>query len=264
MLSIKNLDVSYDRNSPKVIRNLSLDVKSGTILSVLGQNGVGKSTLLRCLTREIVNYGGKILIEDKPIKEYSIKEYSQKVGIVASQSMTYQNLLVADYLMTGFAGILAPFEHINKEKIEKAMEVLAMFQKEELFNKQINQLSSGERQLVMISRAIVQNPEIVLLDEPMANLDVKNQLTVLEKICMLKDKGYTILVTTHNPGHALALNGKVLLMGKEKYLAGDVKEIITEPNLSECYEISVSINKVSDYQSIVFHSVEKENLKVVL
>lgn len=128
----------------------------------------------------------------------------------------------------------------------------------------MEQLSSGEKQLVMISRAIVQNPDIILLDEPMANLDIKNQLSVMEIICILKEKGYTVVLTSHNPGHALALNEQVLLMGKGKYLAGSAKEIITEENLSECYETSVSIHSYDGYQSIVFYEGTSDKLKVVL
>lgn len=264
MIKIKDIDVSYSKQSLNIISALSLEIKKGSITCILGQNGVGKSTLLRCLTRELVPSAGDIYVAGKPIADYTIKEYAQKVGVVASQSVMYQNLLVADYLLTGYANTLTPFEKPNHEKLNNVLEVLALFKKEDLFNKKMEQISSGEKQLVMISRAIVQNPDVILLDEPMANLDVKNQLSVLENICVLKDKGYTVVLTTHNPGHALALNEQVLLMGKGKYLVGATKEVVTEESLSECYETPVSIHLNEDYQSIIFHGDAGSKLKVIL
>jgi len=103
-----------------------------------------------------------------------------------------------------------------------------------------------------------------MLDEPMANLDVKNQLSVLENICMLKENGYTVVLTTHNPGHALALSEQVLLMGKERYLVGSAKEVLTEENLSECYELPVNIYSYEDCQSLIFHGQTSSKLKVIL
>jgi iron complex transport system ATP-binding protein len=188
MLKIKDIDVSYNKQFPNIISSLSLNVEKSTVTCILGQNGVGKSTLLRCLTRELKPCSGEIYIEGKSIEDYTIKEYARKVGVVASQSVMYQNLLVADYLLTGYASTLTPFEKDNREKLLEILDVLALFKKEDLFNKKMEQLSSGEKQLVMISRAIVQNPDIILLDEPMANLDIKNQLSVMEIICILKER----------------------------------------------------------------------------
>lgn len=264
MIKIKDLEVSYNKQLPQIISSLSLNVEKGTVTCILGQNGVGKSTLLRCLTRELTPCSGEIYIEDKAIADYTIKEYARKVGVVASQSAMYQNLLVADYLLTGYANTLTPFKKDAREKLSEVLDVLALFKKEELFNKKMDQLSSGEKQLVMISRAIVQNPDIILLDEPMANLDVKNQLSVLENICILKEKGYTVVLTTHNPGHALALNEQVLLMGKGKYLEGSAEEIITEENLGECYNTSVRIHTQEDYQSIIFYGERGSKIRVIL
>lgn len=264
MIKIKDLKVSYNKQLPNIISSLSMNIDKGTVTCILGQNGVGKSTLLRCLTRELKPCSGEIYIEEKAIEDYTIKEYARKVGVVASQSSMYQNLLVADYLLTGYANTLTPFEKDTREKLTEVLDVLALFKKEELFNKKMDQLSSGEKQLVMISRAIIQNPDIILLDEPMANLDVKNQLSVLENICILREKGYTVILTTHNPGHALALNEQVLLMGTGKYLKGLAKEIITEENLSDCYGMPVSIYTHDGYQSIIFHGETSDKLKVVL
>ena len=176
------------------------------------------------------------------------------VGVVSTSSTTYQNLLVADYLVTGFINQMAPFSKPNDEYVQKAYDVLSDFGKQDLFNKQIDQLSSGERQIVMIARVLLQDPEIIIVDEPTANLDVKNQIAVLNQIKRLSEQGYTVLITTHNPGHAYSMGGKTLMMGKGKYCFGDTCDVITAQTLSEYYELDVTMQSVENFQCMVFRN----------
>lgn len=264
MLKVNDLSVSYSEKQPLILQNLSFELQRGSILNILGQNAVGKTTLIRCLIRELTNYDGQILIDDHDVRSFSIKDYAKKVGVVSASFQAYQNLLVADYLLTGFINQLSNFSRPSRELVDKAYSVLEGFNKPELFNKQINQLSSGEMQLVMIARVIIQNPQIVIVDEPTANLDVKNQIFVLEQIVNLSRQGYTVIITTHNPGHAISLGGKTLLMGKRKYMFGDTAEVITDERLTEYYGLNVKIKKESDYQVIVFTEGNSEDIKLIL
>jgi iron complex transport system ATP-binding protein len=264
MLKVNDLSVSYGEKQPLILQNLSFDLQRGSILNILGQNAVGKTTLIRCLIRELTNYDGQIMIDDQDVRSFSIKEYAKKVGVVSASFQAYQNLLVADYLLTGFANQLSNFSRPSKTLVEKAYAILDGFNKPELFNKQINQLSSGEMQLVMIARVIIQDPQIIIVDEPTANLDVKNQIFVLEQIVQLSKQGYTVIITTHNPGHAVSLGGKTLLMGKRKYVFGDTAEVISSDRLTEYYGLNVMIQKESDYQVIVFTEGESNAIKLVL
>ena len=264
MLKVNDLSVSYGEKQPLILQNLSFDLKKGSILNILGQNAVGKTTLIRCLIRELTNYDGQIMINDQDVRSFSIKEYAKKVGVVSASFQAYQNLLVADYLLMGFINQLSNFSRPTRTLVEKAYTILEGFNKPELFNKQINQLSSGEMQLVMIARVIIQDPQIIIVDEPTANLDVKNQLFVLEQILQLSKQGYTVIITTHNPGHAISLGGKTLLMGKGKYVFGDTTEVISSDRLTEYYGISVKIQKESDYQVIVFTNGDSDAINLVL
>ena len=252
MLRVSNLSFTYQQNQPLVLQGLSFNLEKGNILNVLGQNAVGKTTLIRCLVRELSSYSGEISLEGKDIKTFSVKEYAKKVGVVSAMFQVYQNLLVADYLTTGFINQLASFSRPSNELIEKAYAVLERFNKPELFIKQINQLSSGEKQIIMISRVLIQDPEVIIFDEPTANLDVKNQIFVLEQMYQLSKLGYTVISSTHNPGHALTLRGETLLMGKGKYLYGMTEEIINGDNLTEYYELDTKVIDNIDFQSIVF------------
>ena len=265
MLNVKNLSVSYGSHLPYVIKELSFSIEKGDILNVLGQNAVGKTTLIKCIARELSRYNGNIYIDNKDIQTYTIKEYSKLVGMVFSSFNTYQNLLVADYLATGFLNQMALFEKPTTDMIVKAHAILERFGKQELFNKKIDQLSSGEKQIVMISRVLLQNPEIIIVDEPTSNLDVKNQISVLEQIQQLSVLGYTVIITTHNPGHALALEGKTLLLGKNgKYLFGETKEIINSRYLTEFYDLKVTVTDDLLYKHIVFENNDNSSIKIIL
>ena len=264
MIKVDNLSVSYGKGLPDVIRNMSFELEKGCILNILGQNAVGKTTLIRTLMRELQNYRGAISVGGKEISTYSIRDYAKIMGVVSTSFSTFQNLLVADYLVTGFMNQMTPFSKPSGEYVQKAYDILSGFGKQELFNKQIDQLSSGERQIVMIARTLLQNPEVIIVDEPTANLDVKNQIAVLNQIQKLAAQGYTVLVTTHNPGHAYSLGGKTLIMGKNKYSFGDTSNIITGQTLSEYYELNVTMRSVEDFRCMVFcNSTDQEGVKLV-
>lgn len=248
MIKVENLSVSYGKGMPDVIRDMNFDLEKGCILNILGQNAVGKTTLIRTLMRELQNYRGSIKVGGNEISSYSIRDYTQMMGVLSTSFSTYQNLLVADYLVTGFLNKMTPFSKPNGEYVQRAYDVLSSFGKQELFNKQIDQLSSGERQIVMIARVLLQNPEIIIVDEPTANLDVKNQIQKLAA------QGYTVLVTTHNPGHAYSLGRKTLMMGKGKYCFGDTNNVITTQNLSEYYELDVTMQPADGFQYMVFQN----------
>lgn len=264
MLVINNLTASYNKKQAPIITDLCLSVNKGEILNVLGQNAVGKTTLLRCLTKQLHNFTGQILVDGKDVREYSIRDYSKKVGVVSTAFESYQNLLVADYLVTGFINQSSPFQNPHEEHIEKAYEVLKTFRKESLFNKGIDQLSSGERQLVMISRVILQNPDIIIVDEPTANLDVKNQIAVLDQMQLLQAKGYTVIITTHNPGHALTLGGKTLLMKQGRYTFGTTSDMVTSQNMEYYYDLSVKSQSVYEDVCLVFSEKDSNNIRVIL
>lgn len=259
MIRVENLSVSYGKGMPDVISDMTFQLDKGCILNILGQNAVGKTTLIRTLMRELQNYRGSIQVAGKEIGSYSIRDYAKIMGVVSTSFNTFQNLLVADYLVTGFINQMSPFSKPGGEYVQKAYEVLSGFGKQELFNKQIDQLSSGERQIVMIARVLLQNPQIIIVDEPTANLDVKNQIAVLNQIQQLSAKGYTVLVTTHNPGHAYSMGGKTLIMGKGKYSFGDTSDVITASTLSNYYELDVTMRPVDNLQCMVFQNAQDTN-----
>lgn len=263
MIKVNNLSVAYGKGMPNIIENMTFSLDEGCVLNILGQNAVGKTTLIKTLMRELQGYRGSIQINGKEIKEYSIREFAQLIGVVSTTFHTSQNLLVADYLVTGYINQMSPFSKPDSRYINQAYMVLEHFGKEELFNRPIEQLSSGERQIVMIARVLLQNPKIIIVDEPTANLDVKNQIIVLNQIKKLTKQGYTVIVTTHNPGHAYSIGGKILLMGKRRYVLGNIDEVLTSKNLSDYYGLKVTMRDVEDFKCMTFENDKDDGVKII-
>ena len=113
----------------------------------------------------------------------------------------------------------------------------------DLLNRDIFELSSGEMQIVKIARAILQNPKIIVFDEPTSNLDIKNQLMVLNQITNLAQRGYTVITTTHNPGQSIELGGMVLMMASNKYMFGKMEDVLNKENLCSVYDLDVSLER---------------------
>ena len=259
MIKVKSLSFQYNTQSPLLFKDLSFGVAEGEVLVVLGKNGVGKTTLLKCLTTELKGYSGEILIDGKNIRNYGVAELSKMVAIVASNNPCYQNLKVADYLVTGYANTLTSLQMPSKKQYEEAFQIISDLGQEKLYDRNIFELSSGEMQIVKIGRAIIQKPKVILFDEPTSNLDVKNQLMVLEQISYLSSKGFTVITTTHNPGQAIELNGKVLMFLDGSQLFGDVKDVISADRLRSIYDLEATITEIDGRLATVFYNHDKSH-----
>lgn len=241
MVDVKGLTFKYKKDGPTILDNLSFSIGQNSILAILGRNGVGKTTFIRCLTSELRSYTGVITIAGKEVRGLSVSELSSKVAVVASNNPCYQNLRVADFLATGFANRLTALQAPSRTQYEKAFSVIDELGHGHLFNRDIYELSSGEMQIVKIARSILQTPQVIVFDEPTSNLDIKNQLIVLNQITGLAERGYCVITTTHNPGQALELNDTVLMMTTKGHLFGKASEIITADNLRKTYDLDVEL-----------------------
>ncbi len=254
MIEVKNVSFQYRKNAPLILDNLSFQLDEGTVLSILGKNGVGKTTFLRCLTAEITNYAGEIKVCGNEVRSLSTHELSKLIAIVASNNPCYQNLSVADFLVIGFANQLTSLHSPSKQQYEQAADILGQMGQIDLLNRNIFELSSGEMQIVKIARAILQNPRVIVFDEPTSNLDIKNQLLVLEQISSLAQKGYTVITTTHNPGQPIELGGMVLMLSGAKQIFGKTKEVLTAKNLKDIYGLAAAIEEVDGRQYAIFEN----------
>ncbi|MEG0157165.1 MAG: ABC transporter ATP-binding protein [Anaerovoracaceae bacterium] len=239
---IKNLSFRYPGNQKNTLSKASFQLQKGEILTILGPNGAGKTTLMNCMAKLLTPTEGEILVEGKPLKNIEIRELAGLVSYVPQIHTPTFNYTVLDFVLMGRAPKVGMFGRPGKEDEKLCMELLETVGISSLANRSYMELSGGERQQVLIARAMVQEPHVILFDEPTAHLDFGNQHRVLRMIRQLSEKGYGIVMTTHNPDHGLLLGGKVAIVGRDgTILSGAAEEIITEANLKEIYQIDLKL-----------------------
>lgn len=245
ILKVDDLSFAYN-NDEKILDDISFSVDEPKVIGLLGANGAGKSTLFRVLLKSLDADKGDIFINDKDINSYNPKDLSRQIAYIPQAHSPVYNYSVLDVVLMGLAGRMNIFSLPQKEEIEKAMEVLKMFKIDDLANRGYQNISGGQRQLVLIARALIQEAKIILMDEPVANLDFGNQELILRTIRQVADKGYTVLISMHNPIHAFRYTDSVLILNERKLLAyGETDQVLTEEILEEIYGIDISIHEIS-------------------
>lgn len=255
---INNLKFSYP-NSKVILDDISFDIDSSKSYTVLGKNGVGKTTLLRCMLNELNAYQGEIKLNGKDIKQYNEKELAKIVAYVPQSIECTFDYTVYDYVLMGTASSISLFSSPGKKEKELVDIALSKLEIENLKDRKFNELSGGEKQKVSIARAIVNNPSVILFDEPCSHLDFEGQIQILRIIKELVDSGYAIIFTSHDPSHSLALNNEVILFkGNGKIEIGKADALISEDKLKEVYGKDIKIRYLEEFKRnvIVYPSVQ--------
>lgn len=239
-LEIKNAVCGY--GSKNIVENISVSIKSGEILCLLGPNGVGKTTFFKTILGFLKLKGGEILIDGENIQHYNKKKLAKLIGYVPQAHTPPFPFSVLDVVVMGRTAHLGTFATPTKKDVEMAEEALELLGVSFLKDRIYTEISGGERQMVLIARALTQEPKILVMDEPTSNLDFGNQIRVLEQINLLSKKGLGVIMTSHFPNHAFLCSTKVALMQKNNnFIVGDVDEVVTEENLKSAYGINVKI-----------------------
>jgi iron complex transport system ATP-binding protein len=241
VLSVEDVSFAYPRRSD-LIKGITFSVDKGDVLCLLGPNGTGKTTLLRCLLGINKIKRGGIRIGGRPISEMSARELARQVAYVpqaASVAFPYQ---VLDLVLMGRSPHLGIMSTPAEKDLEIAGWALARTGISHLQYSLFSEISGGERQLVLISRALAQQSGLLIMDEPTASLDYGNQTRILKIIRELAAKGYTIIMTTHFPNHAFLACNKAAIM-KEGIIAaiGSPEEVITDDSLSDLYTTEIKV-----------------------
>lgn len=244
-IEVKNLCFSYGER--EILHDLSFTIEKGEFVSILGSNGVGKSTLFRCILGLLPDYKGEIRIDGKNIKDLSVKEMSRLVAYIPQNTAPCFNYTVEDIVLMGTTSSLGTFRTPGKAELERVSWAMEKMGIEKLRKRSFNRISGGERQLAIIARALVQQAGILMLDEPTASLDFGNQMLVLTQAKALASEGYTVIQTTHNPEHSYMFSNRVLALKDGKLLReGDPKDIITKQIIDSLYGISVEVPGLYD------------------
>ncbi len=245
IFSVENGEFGYaDR---KILHGVSFSLQSGEVMTVLGPNGVGKTTLLKCMMGLQDWEKGKTLLDGKSMKEMKTAEVWKRIAYVPQSKGTGLSYTAREMVLMGRSARLGLFAQPTKEDYKAVDEAMEQVGIRWLADKQCSCMSGGELQMVLIARALCSNPEMLVLDEPESNLDFKNQLIVLETIQKLaKQRGIAAIVNTHYPAHALKIADKALLLsygGSCQF--GGVTDIVNEKNMQKAFSVEV---KIVDFQ----------------
>lgn len=241
ILQVENLKFAYP-GQKKLFEHINLSVGKGQIFSILGANGAGKSTLLSCIANLLTPAEGTVKLNGKPADSLPLPEIAKVIGYVPQNHNPAYGYLVKDYAVMGRAPYLGTFQQPGKKEYDKVYEVLEEFDILHLAEKPYTELSGGERQKVSIARAVIQEPQLIMLDEPANHLDYGNQLRMIKQIKKLADKGFAVIITSHMPDHVLLLGGNAGILHNDGTLtSGRAEEMITEESMRELYQIDVRL-----------------------
>ena len=245
IIQVENLSFSYEKSQKTVLKNINLTLEEGEVMTILGPNGAGKSTLLNCIAVLLTPDEGTITLCGKKAGELKPKEVAKILSYVPQNHVPAFSYTVRDFVLMGRAPTVGMFARPDPEDFELVDRTLEEIGILELKDKPYTEISGGERQQATIARAIVAEPKAILFDEPTAHLDYGNQLKTLRLIKGLREKGYAIIITTHDPDHAILLGGTTAILDRNGTLVtGKTEEIVTEETLRTLYDTELSLKNV--------------------
>ncbi len=251
MIKIENVSFSYVKSVP-VLNNINIDIKEGECVILLGPNGVGKSTLISLILGSNKLQKGNVSFDDIPLKEMTPRLKAEHISYVP-QLINGNDLTVYDTILLGR---LPQYKiYPNKEDKELVKEYLTRFGLENLKDKQTNEISGGERQIVSIARGFIQNSKTVIFDEPTSNLDIHSQLRVLNLIKEEKSKNNkSFLISMHDINQALSIGDKFVFLKDGEVYKICSKEDITEEIINRVYNIKSKIVKIGKENYVIYEN----------
>lgn len=243
-MEVRDLSFSYGAN--RVLDHASLHIETGKITTIMGANGCGKTTLFSLMTKNLVPEKGKVLLEDKNIRNMGLNDFAKQVAIVHQYNTAPDDLTVEELVAFGrtpYKTMFGSTSEADDDMIEWAMEVTGTM---EYRDREIGRLSGGQRQRVWIAMALAQNTKVLFLDEPTTYLDIRYQIEILELIRELnRDFGMTIIMVLHDIKQAIHYSDVVIGLKDGKVLVeGAPKDVITAESIEALYGIRLNVAEV--------------------
>lgn len=243
-ITFENVSFEYKHGSGTIIKNINLTIDEPGLYCIIGPNGVGKSTLVKCICKINKPTSGRITIDGKDLSEIRQKDVAKEIGYVPAGARDEFSMTVINTIMVG---------RYNKHKwgsgaedLEATYKVMKLMHIEELGMKRFNDLSAGQHQKVAIARGLIQEPRVLILDEPTANLDVKYQVYVTQLLRALSEsEKMTILMISHDLNTSAKYAHKIIMMAKPGILfaVGTPEDVLTEQNIEEVYGVKCKVRK---------------------
>jgi iron complex transport system ATP-binding protein len=233
--------IEFGYSSTPVLKDVTLDANGPQLLSIIGPNGVGKSTLIHCINRILSPTKGVVYINGDPVDSFQLKELAKKVGYVPYSANDTFPLSVVDTVLMG-RHPHATYKSLDKD-LDIVYETLQLLDIEDLALRSFDELSAGQHQKVMLARGLVQEPEILLLDEPTSNLDIKHQMEVTRILRDLsQQKQILVIMISHDLNIAAKYSDTIIMLAKGSiYAIGKPSEVITKENIKAVYDVDSEV-----------------------
>lgn len=239
-LELKNLSCGYGQRN--VVDSISLSINEGEVIGLLGANGCGKTTLIKTILGLLPAHGGEVLLDGKDIKHWTSAQIARVIGYIPQMHTPPFPFQVLDVVLMGRTAHIKPFASPSKRDVKIAERALEMLNITYLRDRIYTEISGGERQLVLIARALAQEPRILIMDEPTSSLDFGNQIKVLSHVKQLAGLNLAVLMSCHFPEHAFLYSTRVVLLHEGRILhSGTPAEAITAERLKILYGVEVEI-----------------------
>ncbi|MCL1828429.1 MAG: ABC transporter ATP-binding protein [Oscillospiraceae bacterium] len=244
MISVNNIHFNYGKH--KVLSDVSFEIKKGEFVCILGANGSGKTTLLKTILAFLKPQQGSVTLYGRDVRDIEEKELAKKIAYIPQAHTPPFPFKVKDVVLLGRT------PHLNctcrhKARDERiAGEAMDRLGISGLAEKRYTEISGGQRQMVIVARALAQQPEMLIMDEPTASLDFGNQYLVLAQVLSLAEEGMGVLMVTHNPDHAVYCADRIIAMKGGRILTvGKTRDVINEPVMRSIYNMNIKVRDVS-------------------
>lgn len=248
----KTRDLCVGYHGKVLIRDIQVEIEKGKILTLIGPNGAGKSTILKSITRHLKPIGGQVTMGSQEISQWSPRDMAKQVAVVLTERIRPELMTCAEVVAMGRYPYTNLLGHLTKEDEQKVREALEMVHAMEIADQDFMTLSDGQRQRILLARAICQDPEVMVLDEPTAYLDIRHKVELLEILRkMARDKGITVIMSLHEIDLATKISDYLLLIRGETIQGfGPPETLLKQDTIEKLYDLQ------SGSYNLLFGSVE--------
>jgi iron complex transport system ATP-binding protein len=249
LIAARGLAIGYGRT--RIAGDLDLSVIAGSVTCLLGPNGVGKTTLFKTLLGLLPPLSGAVEMDGDDLSRLDRQTIARHIAYVPQAHIAEFPYSVIDLVVMGRTAHLGAFGGPRRMDYEAAMAALDQLGIAALAERDSTRISGGQRQLVLIARALAQRTRIIMMDEPTASLDFGNRIRVLDTIRALSRSGLAVVLSTHEPEHAFVLADQVAILGQDRFATGPVEAVMTSQQLSHLYGIELKVERTPSGRFVV-------------